>query len=168
MVLRGFFVFCVCLSGRFFPNQNERAREFVGLLLRFFFHHAVAFLDFPDQLIATAANNFQIAIGQLSPIFLHLAAGLLPFAFHLIPVHGVPRVWPLASVPDQAGQAPWLDVRALEDNNWTCEEIPGNPYAVTDYSVVRDVNWERKETQIRRDSGLNLKPEFRDSSCELR
>ena len=74
-----------------FISEVERVYEFVGFLLGFFFRDAVAFLDFANELIALAANHFEIAIGKLAPLHFYLPGGLLPLACYLIPVHLSPH-----------------------------------------------------------------------------
>src|SRR5437868_465046 len=56
---------------------------FLGTLLGI----AVAFLDAPGQLVTLAVDLGQIVVGQVAPFLLDLALGLIPLAFHLVPVH---------------------------------------------------------------------------------
>src|SRR5271156_5217204 len=51
---------------------------------------AVVFLDLADENMAPSVDYVQVIVGQLAPLFLDLAFVLLPFAFHLVPVHGLP------------------------------------------------------------------------------
>jgi len=47
--------------------------------------HAVALLDFPDELLALAADDLDIIVGELAPFFLELSLVLLPFTFKSVP-----------------------------------------------------------------------------------
>src|ERR1700683_5664778 len=64
--------------------------EFVRFLLGDFPGGAVVLLDLANQDVTSAVDYIQVVIGQLSPLFLDLTFVLLPFTFHLIPVHGFP------------------------------------------------------------------------------
>src|ERR1700676_5407356 len=64
--------------------------KLVGLLLCRLFGDAVTLLNSSDELLAPSVDDIQIIIGKLSPFFFCLAFVLLPFAFDLIPVHGLP------------------------------------------------------------------------------
>src|SRR5436190_22024849 len=54
-----------------------------GLILR----NAVLFLNLAHQLIATPADQVEVAVGELAPLFLELALELLPVSFDAIPIH---------------------------------------------------------------------------------
>jgi hypothetical protein len=59
----------------------------VHLLFRFVLVDAVLLLDLSDQLIALSRDDVKVAVGELSPLLLHLAFELFPVAFDTIPVH---------------------------------------------------------------------------------
>ena len=65
----------------------EGAGKFVNLFLGFLLHDSVAFLNFADQLIAATVDYGEVVVREFSPVFLSLVRILLPFSFHLIPVH---------------------------------------------------------------------------------
>src|SRR5882724_4654816 len=47
----------------------------------------LAHLDLAFELVALAANEIQIVVGQLAPLLFDLAFDLLPISFHAIPIH---------------------------------------------------------------------------------
>jgi hypothetical protein len=46
----------------------------------------------PDELILPAVDHVEIAVGQLPPLFFDFPPDLLPIAFELIPIHGLPSI----------------------------------------------------------------------------
>jgi hypothetical protein len=65
---------------------------FFDLPLRLFAGDAVVLLNPTHQLLALALDLVELVVGQLAPLLQGLAAELLPVAFDLIPVHGLPPV----------------------------------------------------------------------------
>src|SRR5579863_3721619 len=111
----------VTSSTRSFLRTGRIARipqalnELVGLLFGFVASNAVALLNFSDQLLPPAINHVKIVVGELAPLFFHLAFVLFPFPFHLVPVH-------VGSSKLDASFAP-----AIEDHTPANPEIPQNP-----------------------------------------
>jgi hypothetical protein len=70
------------------PVARIGTGKLLHLALGFLFRYSITFLNPADQLIAFPADHLEIVIRQFSPLFLHSPRSLLPFAFHLIPVHG--------------------------------------------------------------------------------
>src|SRR5205085_9440611 len=70
------------------------ARFPVGKLpLRLVLADAVGVLDLADELVALAGDLVELVVGQLAPLLLHLAFGLLPVSCDAVPVHAfVPRL----------------------------------------------------------------------------
>src|SRR3954467_9024152 len=64
-----------------------RAVPVVDILAHLVLGDAVPLLDLAFELVALAANEIQIVVGQLSPLFFDLAFDLLPISFHAIPIH---------------------------------------------------------------------------------
>src|SRR5438552_692107 len=64
------------------------AAPIVDILAHLVLGDAVPLLDLAFELIALAANEIEIVIGQLAPLFFDLAFDLLPISFHAIPIHG--------------------------------------------------------------------------------
>ena len=61
--------------------------KLLQLVLGFVLGNAVPLLNRAQQLIALAFDLVEIVVGQLAPLFLDLAAELLPLAFGNIPIH---------------------------------------------------------------------------------
>src|SRR5205085_2994579 len=79
------------------------ARFPVGKLpLRLVLADAVGVLDLADQLVALACDLVELVVGQLAPLLLQLALGLLPVSCDAVPVHVlVPRCsgWGMRDIP---------------------------------------------------------------------
>src|SRR4029453_9226026 len=78
------------------PAQNEpkdgnptshAAEPVVDVLLHLVLGIAVAGLDLALELLAVAVDLGDVVVGELAPLFLHLAGDLLPIAFDAIPIH---------------------------------------------------------------------------------
>ena len=48
---------------------------------------AIALLNTADELITLSTDALEVIVGQLAPLLAHLALGLRPIAFDLVPVH---------------------------------------------------------------------------------
>src|SRR5580700_2564134 len=78
-------------------SHRSRARDLGGFVLRLqpivnvLAHHvfgqAIALLDLAFELVALAVDCGQIIVGELTPLLLDLALGLLPVSFDAVPVH---------------------------------------------------------------------------------
>src|SRR5882724_9222131 len=64
-----------------------RAIPVVDILAHLVLGDAVPLLDLAFELVALAANEIQIVVGQLAPLLFDLAFDLLPISFHAIPIH---------------------------------------------------------------------------------
>src|SRR5437868_10672103 len=60
------------------------------LLLGLVLADAVRILDLADELIALAGDLVELVVGQLAPLLVQLAFGLLPVSCDAVPVHGFP------------------------------------------------------------------------------
>src|SRR5581483_150985 len=57
------------------------------LLLGLVLADAVGVLDLADELVTLAADDVEVAVGQLAPLLLHGALRLLPVSCDAIPIH---------------------------------------------------------------------------------
>src|SRR3954467_2324230 len=64
-----------------------RAVPVVDILAHLIPGDAVALLDLAFELVALAADDIEIVIGQLAPLLFNLAFDLFPISFHAIPIH---------------------------------------------------------------------------------
>src|SRR5687768_12929412 len=71
----------------------KRLGELVEFSLGLLLLVAVALLDLAGELVAFAGDRREVVVGELAPLFLHLAGKLFPVALHLIPVPRAPRGW---------------------------------------------------------------------------
>src|SRR5262245_31792861 len=67
---------------------SQRAREVVEFPLGPVLLVAVSLLELAGELIALAADQRQVVVGELAPFFFDLSFQLFPIAFDLIPIHG--------------------------------------------------------------------------------
>src|SRR5665213_2946279 len=66
----------------------------VDLLFGLVLADAVGLLHLADQLVALAADDVELVVGELAPLFLGLALQLLPVAFDTVPVQvSLLEVW---------------------------------------------------------------------------
>src|SRR5271170_7641118 len=105
------------LFRRFFAA--ERADKLIHLILGFLLHDSVAFLNLTDPLIATAVNDCQVVVGELSPLFFYVARILLPFSFQLIPVHRILLIFKFYETSAGSALRRWKARRALQDKRST-------------------------------------------------
>src|SRR5258707_9593001 len=74
-----------------FPREERlpllRAVPVVDILAHLILGDAVPLLNLAFELVALAANDIEIVIGQLAPLRFDLAFDLLPISFHAIPIH---------------------------------------------------------------------------------
>src|ERR1700675_4535809 len=64
-----------------------RLQPVVDVLAHHVFCQAIALLDLAFELVALAVDCGQIVVGELTPLLLDLAFGLLPVSFDAVPVH---------------------------------------------------------------------------------
>src|SRR5207237_11081 len=82
------FCFCCSRSAMVVSLVEILARFPVGnLALGLVLADAVGLLDLADQLVALPGDLVELVVGQLAPLLLDLAFGLLPVACDAVPVH---------------------------------------------------------------------------------
>src|SRR5580704_6156322 len=64
-----------------------RLQPVVDVLAHHVFGQAIALLDPAFELVALAVDLREIVVGELTPLLLDLAFGLLPVSFNAVPVH---------------------------------------------------------------------------------
>lgn len=76
----------------FFPPASckDITREIVQRFFRLLLGHTVPFLQFAGKLVALAADDGQIVIGDLAPLLFDFAGELFPITGDLIPIHDEP------------------------------------------------------------------------------